>query len=151
MNALLARSSLLLRIGHRTSLGSADGSHFPAISASAEESIAAIGLETRYRRSGRHNELFENFSGLRIDAPQFALVALPGAVPQLAVDPGDAGYEAIGFDRPKDRSRLRIDLMDLLVPILPDPERAFGPCEPRVTTAPGRRDRREHTAGPRID
>ncbi len=41
--------------------------------------------------------------------------------------------------------------MDLPVPILSHPERPFGPREPRVTAAAGRRDRREHTAGLRID
>jgi hypothetical protein len=41
--------------------------------------------------------------------------------------------------------------MDLPVPILPHPERPFGPREPRVTAAAGRRDRGEHTAGLRID
>ena len=38
------------------SLGPADGSHFPAASASAEELIAAIGLEPRYAYAGRHLE-----------------------------------------------------------------------------------------------
>ena len=38
--------------------------------------------------------------------------------------------------------------MDL--PVLPHPERPFGPREPRDTAA-GRRDRGEHTAGLRID
>jgi hypothetical protein len=41
--------------------------------------------------------------------------------------------------------------MDLPVPILPHPERPFGPREPRVTAAAGRGDRGEHTAGLRID
>ena len=41
--------------------------------------------------------------------------------------------------------------MDLPVPILPHPERAFGPGEPRVTAAAGRRNRGEHEAGLRID
>ena len=45
----------------------------------------------------------------------------------------------------------RIDLMDLAVAILPHPERAFGPGEPRVAAAAGRRDRGEHPAGLRID
>ena len=45
----------------------------------------------------------------------------------------------------------RIDLMDLPAPILPHPERPFGPREPRVTAAAGRRDRGEHAAGLRID
>ncbi|MGO8921011.1 MAG: hypothetical protein ACLQJR_34395 [Stellaceae bacterium] len=41
--------------------------------------------------------------------------------------------------------------MDLPAPMLPHPERPFGPGEPRVTAAARRRDRREHTAGLRID
>ena len=41
--------------------------------------------------------------------------------------------------------------MDLPVPILPHPERPFGPGEPRVAAAAGRRDRGEHAAGLRID
>ena len=49
----------------------------------------------------------QHLAGLRIDAPQVALVAFPGAVPQLAVDPGDAGDEAVGLDGAQDRSRSR--------------------------------------------
>jgi len=41
--------------------------------------------------------------------------------------------------------------MDLPVPILPHPERPFGPRESRVTAAAGGRDRGEHAAGLRID
>src|SRR5438477_7020154 len=41
--------------------------------------------------------------------------------------------------------------MDLALPILSHPERAFGPREPRVAATAGRRDRGEHTAGLRID
>src|ERR1039458_8188695 len=44
-----------------------------------------------------------------------------------------------------------IDLMDLPTPILPHPERPFGPREPRVTAAARRRDRGEHPTGIRID
>src|SRR5438876_941124 len=79
------------------------------------------------------------------------VLTFPGAVPELAVDPGDAGDEAVGLDGAKNRPCLGVDLMDLPVPILPHPERPFGPSEPRVTTAAGRRDRGEHTAGLRID
>src|SRR5713101_7592969 len=53
------------------------------------------------------------------DSPQIALVTFPGAVPELSVDPGDAGDEAVGLDRAKNRPCLGIDLMDLPVPILP--------------------------------
>jgi hypothetical protein len=41
--------------------------------------------------------------------------------------------------------------MDLPVPVLPHPERPFGPREPRVTAAAWRGDRGEHTPGLRID
>src|SRR6187551_2697996 len=41
--------------------------------------------------------------------------------------------------------------MDLPVPILSHPERPFGPREPGVTAAAGRRDGGEHTPGLRID
>ena len=113
--------------------------------------IAAIGLEPRHAHPGRHLELLEDLSGLRIDSPKIALVTFPGAVPELSVDPGDSGDEAVGLDGAENRPCCGIDLMDLPVPILPDPERPFGPREPRVTAAAGRRDRGEHTAGLRID
>src|SRR6185503_20352875 len=83
--------------------------------------------------------------------PQIALVTLPRGVPQLAVHPGDAGDKAVGFDRAKDLSGVWIDLMDLPVAILSDPECPFGPCEPRVASAAGCWNGREHTAGLRID
>jgi hypothetical protein len=129
----------------------ADGSHFPAPPSSAEKLIATIGLEPRHVHSGRHLEPLEDLSGLRIDSPQFALVTFPGAVPELSVDPGDPGDEAVGLNRAKNLPCLGIDLMDLPVPILPHPERPFGPRQPRVTAAAGRRNRGEHTAGLRID
>jgi len=133
------------------SLGPADDPHLPAPSSSAEELIAAIGLEPRNTQSERHIEPLQDLSRSRIDSPQIALVTFPGAVPELSVDPGDPGDEAVGLDRAKDRPCLGIDLMDLPVPILPHPERPFGPREPRVTAAAGRWDRGEHTAGLRID
>ena len=73
------------------------------------------------------------------------------SVPELAFDPGDAGDEAVRLDRAKNRPRLGIDLMDLPFPILPDPERAFGPRQPRVGAAAGCGDGREDAAPLRID
>ena len=137
--------------GHGASPGSADDSHLPAASASAEELIAAIGLEPRHEYSGRHLEPLQDLSRSRIDSPQIALVIFPGGVPELSVDPGDSGDEAVGLDGAKNRPCLRIDLMDLPVLILPHPERPFGPGEPRVITALGRRNRGEHATGLRID
>jgi hypothetical protein len=81
--------------GRGTSPGSADGSHLPAASASAEELIAAIGLEPRHAYSRRHLEPLQDLSRSRIDSPQIVLVTFPGAVPELSVDPGDPGDEAV--------------------------------------------------------
>ena len=67
------------------------------------------------------------------------------------MNPRDPGDETIGFDGPKNRPYLGIHLMDLPGPILSDPECPFGPCEPRVTAASGRRNRREDSATLRID
>src|ERR1700679_4396993 len=102
------------------SLGPADGSDFPASSPSAEELIAAIGLEPRNKRAGRHLETLQDLSGPRIDSPQIALIAFPGTVPEISVHPGDSGDEAIGFDGAKNRPGLGVDLMDLPVSILTD-------------------------------
>ena len=128
---LLAASSLLFRLGRRASLGTADGSHLPAASASAEEPIAAIGLEPRHAHARRHLEFLQDLSRSRIDPPHVALVAFPSAVPEFAVDPGDAGNDAVGFDRAKNGSRFGIDLMDLPASVLPHPQRALPPTRAR--------------------
>src|SRR5229473_1069440 len=132
-------------------VGPADGSHLPAVSAAAEELVAAIGFEPRYTHSRRHVEPLQDLSGSRIDSPHIALVTFPGAVPELAVDPGHAGDEALGLDGAQNGAGLGIDLMDLALAILPHPERPFGPGEPGVGAAAGRRDRRQHTTGRRIE
>jgi hypothetical protein len=145
------RASLLLRLARGASPGSADSSHLPGASASAKEATPTIGLEPRHPYSRRHLELLQDLSRSRIDPPHVALVAFPSAVPELAVDPGDAGNDAVGFDGAKNSSRFGIDLMDLPASVLPYPQRAFRPREPRVTATARRRDRREHTARFRID
>src|SRR5262249_9033620 len=122
----------------------ADRPHFSAPRAAAEEPIAAIRLEPRHFHARRQVELLQDLTAAGTDPPQIALAAFEGGVPQLTVDPGDAGDEAIGFDGAQNRPGLRIELMDLPVPIMPDPQRPFGPGEPR--TAAGRRNRGEHTA-----
>src|SRR5262245_35021569 len=131
--------------------GSADSPDLPARSSSAEELIAAIGLEPRNAHSRRHLERLQNFSRAGIDSPHITLATFPGTVPELSVDPGDPGDETVGLDRAENRACLGIDLMDLSFPILPDPERPFGPRQPRVAAAAGRRDRGEHAARRRID
>ena len=88
---------------------------------------------------------------MRIDSPHIALFAFPGAVPELAVDPRNPGDDAVGLNGAKNRPCSRIDLMDFPAPVLPHPQRPFRPREARVATAARRRDRRQHTAGLRID
>ena len=128
-----------------------DSPDLAALSSSAEELITAIRLKPGNAHSPWHLEALKNVSGSRIDSPQIAFLALPGGVPELSIDPGDPGDEAVGLDGAKNRACIGIDLMDLPVPILPDPERTFGPREPRVAAAAGCGDSGEHTAGLGID
>src|SRR6185312_16108621 len=86
-----------------------------------------------------------------IESPEVALVTFPGSMPEFAVDPGDPGDEAIALDGAKDRACLRVDLMNLARPVVPHPKRAFGPRQPRIAPTARRRNRRDHTAGIRID
>src|SRR5438034_10025463 len=79
------------------SLGSADRPHLSALSSSAEEAIAAIGLEPRNAHSGRHLERFQDLPRSRIDSPQIALVTFPGGLPELSVHPGKPGDKAGGI------------------------------------------------------
>src|SRR5262245_31977092 len=129
----------------------ADRAHHPALAAAAVEQIAAVGLQARHPGSGRHREFFQNRSRARIDPPQFTRVAVPTAVPEFALNPGDPGDEAVRFDRAQDRSGLRIDLMDFSIAIVTDPERPFGPSEPRVGAAAGSRDRGQYAPALGID
>ena len=62
-----------------------------------------------------------------IDPAQFALFGFPGTVPEFAVHPGDARNKTVRLDGAKYRAGLRIDLMDLALAMLRDPERAFRP------------------------
>src|SRR6478672_2390405 len=137
------RSSAPLRPAH--------GANLAGVAAAAEEPVAAVGLEARQARAGGQFEALQDLAVSRIDPAQFALVGFPGAVPEFAVDPGDAGDEAIGLDGAKDRAGFGIDLMDLAVAVLPDPEGPFGPGQPGVAAAAGRGDGGEHAAGRWID
>src|SRR5688572_8376525 len=127
------------------------GADFAARSAAAVEEIRAVALETADVLAERHGEPLEHHAALGVDVAQLALVAFPGAVPQLAVDEAHAGHEAVRFDRAQHGARVRVDFQDLSVAILADPQRAFGPRETGVAPLAGRRDRREHGARLRID
>ena len=132
-------------------LGPSDSPHLPAPASAAKELIAAIGLESRNARPGRHLETLQDLTRSRIDSPQIALITLPGPVPEISIDPSNSGDEAIGLDGAENRPGLGIDLVDLPVPVLSHPECPFGPGEPRVTAATRRRDRGDYTAALRID
>src|SRR5581483_10685995 len=136
--------------GRGASPGPAHGSHLTAAATAAEERVAAVRLKPRYADARRHVDLLEDFARLRIDPAQLALIGFPGAVPEFVVDPGDAGDEAVRLERAKDRTGLRIDLMDLAVAMLTDPEGPF--CPGHSGRAAGRgRYRREHAAAVRVD
>src|SRR4029079_1863383 len=74
-----------------------------------------------------------------------------GTLHEVSVNRGDTGDERIGLYRAKRFSGVRIDLMDLPLAIVSDPERAFGPREARVGSAAGCRNRREHATGFGVD
>src|SRR5690348_1800200 len=128
-----------------------DDGDLAAASAAAEEPLVAIGIEPRDADTGRHPQALENVAGGGIDVPYIAFVAFPGAMPEFAVDPGDAGDETVAGDGAKNRAGFGIDLVDLALAVLPDPERALGPGEAGVATGTRRRDGGEHAAGRRVD
>ena len=61
---------------------------------------------------------------------------LHGAMPELAVHPGDAGDEAIRFDRVQDSAFLGVDLVDLAGVVLADPKRPLDLPDPVVGELP---------------
>ena len=65
-----------------------------------------------------------------IDSPQLALVTFPGGVPELSVNPGNAGHEPVRLDGAENRAGIGVDLVNLPIPILTDPERPFRPRQP---------------------
>src|SRR5215469_188625 len=117
----------------------------------AEELIASIGFESRDADSAWHLDAFKNFSSLRIDSSQITFAIFQGGMPQLSIDPRDAGDESVRVDCAQNLSRVGIDLIDLPVAVLPDPERPLGPGKARVPAATGRRDGRNDAARPGIN
>src|SRR5262249_226727 len=93
------------------------GADLSARSASAIKKIRAVGFEAADEGALRHRETLEHCAILGVDAPDVAFVAFPGAVPQLAFDPGHAGDEAIGLDGAPDRASVRIDLVDFPIAV----------------------------------
>src|SRR4029079_11235980 len=121
--AASAPVAYILEVARRASVAglsrATHGANPPAVPAAAEEAILAVGLESRDLDAITHLEPLEPIVALRSDAPQLALVALPGAGPQLAFDPGDTGDESVRVERSERRPRARIDRVNLSRPILP--------------------------------
>src|SRR4051794_24463349 len=132
-------------------LRTAHGADLAAAATAGVEQVGAVGLEPAYAGAARHLEPLDQGAALRVDAANVAVVALPGAVPQLAVDPGHAGHEAVRFDRAQHRARRRIDAVDPAIAVLPHPEAALGPRESRVAAAARGRDRCDDVTRGRID
>ena len=51
-------------------------------------------------------------------------------MPQLPLDPGHPGDKAVGFKGAQNRAGFGIDLMNLAIPVLADPQRSFRPRQP---------------------
>src|SRR5258708_10768766 len=127
------------------------GADLPTRSAAAIEQVCPVGLDPADAGAAQHLQPLEHGAVLRVDSTDIAFVAFPGGVPQLAVDPGHAGDEAVGLDGAHNGARLGIDLVDLAIAVLPHPQAALGPSEARVAAVTWRRDRRHYVAGGGID
>ena len=77
--------------------------------------------DTPYPR--RHLEPLQDLSRFRIDSPHIALVTFPSSVPELVVDSGDPSDDAVGREFAPFGGRFD----ELSAPMLPHPERSFGP------------------------
>lgn len=110
----------------------------------------AVGFETGDAGAFGHVEAFEDRAAHRVDAAEVAFRAFPRAVPELALDPCDAGDEAVGGDHAPDGAGPGVDLADPAPLVVADPERALGPGKAGVAALRGR-DGAEHVAGRGVD
>src|SRR6187551_237265 len=131
--------------------GTAHGADLAALAAACIEEVGAVGLEPAHAGACGHLESIEHGAALGIDATDLAGVAFPRAVPQLAVDPGHAGHEAVRFDRAQHGTRRRVDAVDPAAAVLADPEAPLGPGEARVAAAAGCGNRGDDVAAGGID
>src|SRR5262249_35373098 len=97
--------------GFGRSLGPTERPNLAAATAAAEELVAPVGLQAGDVNSLGQVQRFEDGAGRGIDAAQVTLVAFPGAMPQLLVDPCHARDEALRLEGAQHRSGLWIDLV----------------------------------------
>src|SRR5262249_46145687 len=95
-------STILVYPASARALGAADGAYFAARTAACVKQVGAVGLEPAHAHPVGHGEPGENLAALGVDAADLALVALHGAVPELAIDPSHPGDEAVGLDGAQD-------------------------------------------------
>ena len=127
------------RLGRRTALT------FPLLPAAAEEPVAAVGFEPRHahrRAASRAAPGPRRFRG----STRRSSLSSPSQVPCQSSPSTQVTPVTKRLDSMVRRIApvCGIDLMDLALAILPDPERAFGPGQPGIAAAAGRRDRGEH-------
>src|SRR5262249_23274389 len=131
--------------------GTAHRTDTAAGAATGVEEVALVRLQAGDLRPLGHRQSGEHLAGLRIDAPDIGVGPLPGGMPQLTVHPGDAGDEAVRLEGAQDSAGLRVDLVDLPLPVRPHPERPPRPGQPGVAPASRCGDGQQHSAGGGID
>src|SRR5262245_16354044 len=147
---VLRRTFSVLRLASGAPPGPMDSSHFAAASTTAVERVAAVRLKPRNTDARRHIDLLKDFARLRINPAQFALIRFPSAVPEFVAEPSNAGDEPIRLYGTQDCAGLRVDLVNLTIAILANPERAFRPRH-AGGAAFRCRYRRDHTATVWVD
>src|SRR5262245_57463756 len=99
-----------------------DGADLAAASSAGVEKVGAIGLQPADPDASRHLQPLEHRTTVRVDAADLAFVGLPRRMPELAIDPGNTGDEAVRLDGAPDGARLGVDLVDLALAVLPHPQ-----------------------------
>src|SRR5260221_3116173 len=125
-------------------LGATNGAHFATRATSEIEEIAAVTFQASDEDALGHDEALQSLAGVQIDAADVALLVLPMAMPQVAVDPGDTRHVARRWNDAEHAPRFGVDLVDAWLTELGDPERAFCPGQAAVAPLARRRKRREH-------
>src|SRR5262245_56501495 len=99
--------------------------HLAAPAAAAIEHVLAVRFQASDDHTGGKAEAIADVAVGGVDVTELALVVLHGGVPQLAVHPGHTGDEAVRLDGAQDRPGVGVDLVDLAVAVLTDPQPAF--------------------------
>src|SRR5690606_29955084 len=129
----------------------AHGTHDLARAAAAIEQVATVGFQAAHADAVGQAQAFEHGAAAGIDAAQFALVVLPGAVPQRIAHPADPGDVAVRLQAAQDLAGLRIDLVDAAALVLAHPQVAVGPGQARLAAFRWRGNAVQHGAVGGVD